>query len=255
MAKPNRELTTKLLEEYQETRNLEIRNELVELYLPFLDKISEKIHSRLPQSIDVNDLKGAGVFGLMDAIEGFDFSKGVQFETYCSIRVRGSILDELRAQDWVPRVVRSKSQKLGRAFQELSDEVGREPTEMELAEYLEISLDELAAMTREASITMILPLEHNNRKDDDDYYEDQYEDRDQPEPSDNIIKEELTEFITKSLSHKEKLILILYHFEELTMKEIGEVLLISESRVSQIHSTLLVRLKAQFDNAKAELLF
>jgi RNA polymerase sigma factor for flagellar operon FliA len=255
MSKPNRELVTQLLQRYHETKEIEIRNELILLFLPLVHTLSEKIHSRLPQSIELDDIKSAGLFGLMQAINAFDACKGALFETYCTFRIRGSILDELRALDWVPRRVRSHSQKLENAFIKLSHEKKREPTSQELADYLKLTLEELEQWIRESSIISMLPFSHSSEGNEDfESFGEQLEDRKQMEPYQSLFKKELLEYITKGLNKKERLILILYHFEELTMKEIGKTLSLSEPRVSQIHSDILFRLRLQFEKMKLELL-
>lgn len=255
MVKPDRNLTNQLLCEYKKTGSLETRNKLIVLFLPFVNTVSERIYSRLPHNIDLDDLKSAGLFGLMDAINGFDLTRGVQFETYCSIRIRGSILDELRALDWVPRVVRAKSQQLEKAYQDLRLNKGREPHDYEMAEYLKMTLEEYDDLVQEASITSILPLNnHSPQGEEEESCYEQIADRSQLEPYEEVFKKELLEYITRSLNQKERLVLILYYVEEFTMKEIGDTLLISESRISQIHSNLLLRLRVQFTKIKMELL-
>ena len=132
----------KLWVDYKETRDPLLRNKLIERYYPLVRYIGERLLSTLPRSIELDDLTSAGFFGLMDAIDGFDLTRGIKFKTYCTTRVRGSILDELRSQDWVPRLVRLKANKISRAWKTLEARFGREPTEVEMAELLEISVDE-----------------------------------------------------------------------------------------------------------------
>lgn len=123
--------------------NIELRNKLVEIYMPLVRYNGERIWSRLPEGVDLEDLISAGVFGLIDAIEAFDLDRGVKFETYCVPRIRGAMLDELRTMDWVPRLVRSKASKLNEAVQTLEAKLGRQPSEAELAEHLGITEEEL----------------------------------------------------------------------------------------------------------------
>src|SRR5271165_6329706 len=126
--------------------NQELRNRLVEMYLPLVKYNGERIWSRLPEGVELDDLVSAGVFGLMDAIDAFDLARGVKFETYCVPRIRGAMLDELRTMDWVPRLVRSKASKLNEALKTLEAKMGRSPSEIELAEQLQISVAELEKM-------------------------------------------------------------------------------------------------------------
>src|ERR1700729_1231619 len=131
--------------------NQEMRNRLVEIYLPLVKYNGERIWSRLPEGVELDDLISAGVFGLMDAIDAFDLTRGVKFETYCVPRIRGAMLDELRTMDWVPRLVRSKASKLNEALKSLEAKLGRSPTEIELSQRLEISVPELEKMILEAN--------------------------------------------------------------------------------------------------------
>src|SRR5467141_4289094 len=135
-----------LWQDYRAHPTVEMRNQLVEYYLPLVKYNAERIWSRLPEGVDLDDLISAGVFGLMDAIDAFDLERGVKFETYCVPRIRGAMLDELRTMDWVPRLVRSKASKLNEATKHLEAKMGRSPTEIELSEQLQISVPELEKM-------------------------------------------------------------------------------------------------------------
>src|SRR5215204_3725407 len=141
---------TELWREFKEHPTTPLRNRLVERYLPLVKYNAERIWQRLPEGVDLDDLISAGVFGLMDAIDAFDLSRGVKFETYCVPRIRGAMLDELRSMDWVPRLVRSKATKLGEATKALDDKLGRHPTEGELAEHMCITVEELEKLVLEA---------------------------------------------------------------------------------------------------------
>ncbi|HIQ22393.1 MAG TPA: sigma-70 family RNA polymerase sigma factor, partial [Planctomycetes bacterium] len=146
------------IEYKKDPSNKELRNRLVEIYLPLVRYNGERIWSRLPEGVELDDLISAGVFGLMDAIEAFDLSRGVKFETYCVPRIRGAMLDELRTMDWVPRLVRSKASKLNEATKNLEAKLGRQPTENELAEELGISVPELEKMILEANAVNLISL-------------------------------------------------------------------------------------------------
>ena len=242
--------------EYKERGGQHLRNILVEQYLPLVRYIAERILIKLPQNIEVEDLYSAGIFGLMDAIDGYDLERGVKFETYCTTRIRGAILDSLRALDWVPRIVRNKAHRIDATWRELEVELGRTPTDLEMAERLELSLDEYEAMIREASAVTMVSLTEQSADDSDSKSLrkiDILEDKRGVLPEDEVLKKEITEFITKYLSRKERLIVVLYYFEDLTMREIGAALDLSESRVCQLHSRIVVRLRNQLSKYQRDL--
>lgn len=235
--------------------NQELRNRLVEIYLPLVKYNGERIWARLPEGVELDDLISAGVFGLMDAIDAFDLSRGVKFETYCVPRIRGAMLDELRTMDWVPRLVRSKASKLNEAIKTLEAKLGRQPTETELAEELQISVQELEKMMMDASAVNLISL--NKKWYETDSYKDVreidiLEDKKGEDPTKRIQQADLMRLVTKGLNRNERLIVILYYYEELTMKEIGATLDLSESRVSQMHSSIVQRLQNQLARRKAE---
>ncbi len=248
--------TLELWEQFRETANPVLRNRLMEIYLPLVKYNADRIAVKLPDEVDVNDLTSAGVFGLVDAIEAFDLSRGVKFETYCAPRIRGAMLDELRAMDWVPRLVRSRAHKLDQVNRVLEAELGRLPTEAELAERLDVSRAELAKMIRDATAVAQVSLSRKHFETDSnrDICEiDILEDKRGKNPVAEIQKRDLKDLITRGLSRAERLILILYYYEEMTMREIGAALDLSESRVSQMHSAILTRLKSQLHNRHKEL--
>ncbi len=235
--------------------NQALRNRLVEIYLPLVKYNAERIWARLPEGVELDDLISAGVFGLTDAIYAFDLNRGVKFETYCVPRIRGAMLDELRSMDWVPRLVRSKASKLNEATRNLEAKLGRHPTDQELAAELGLSVPELEKMRQDASAVNLVSL---NKKwyETDSYKEvrevDILEDKRGEDPTRRIQKNDIMRLITKGLNRNERLILILYYYEELTMKEIGATLDLSESRVSQMHSAIVQRLQQQLERRKAE---
>ncbi len=235
--------------------NKDLRNRLVEQYLPLVKFNGERIWARLPDGVDLDDLISAGVFGLMDAIDAFDLSRGVKFETYCVPRIRGAMLDELRTMDWVPRLVRSKASKLNEANRQLETKLGRQPTEAELAEQLQISVAELDRMITEASAVSLISL--NKKWYETDSYKDVreidiLEDKKGEDPTRRIQKTDLMRLVTKGLNRNERLIIILYYYEALTMKEIGATLDLSESRVSQMHTSIVERLQSQLGRRRPE---
>ena len=235
--------------------NQELRNRLVEQYLPLVKYNGERIWARLPEGVELDDLISAGVFGLMDAIDAFDLSRGVKFETYCVPRIRGAMLDELRTMDWVPRLVRSKASKLNEANKNLEARLGRQPTEIELSQELNVSVPELEKMILDASAVNLISL--NKKWYETDSYKDVreidiLEDKKGEDPTRRIQKNDLMRLVTKGLNRNERLIIILYYYEELTMKEIGATLDLSESRVSQMHSSIVQRLQNQLARRRPE---
>ena len=244
-----------LWQEYKRCPTQDLRNQLVEHYLPLVKYNGERIWSRLPEGVELDDLVSAGVFGLMDAIEAFDIHRGVKFETYCVPRIRGAMLDELRTMDWVPRLVRSKASKLNAALKGLEARLGRSPSEAELSHELQISVAELEKMIVEASAVNLISL--NKKWYETDSYKDVreidiLEDKRGEDPTRRIQKKDLMRLVTKGLSRNERLIIILYYYEELTMKEIGATLDLSESRVSQMHSSIVQRLQGQLRRRRPE---
>ena len=235
--------------------NQELRNRLVEMYLPLVKYNGERIWARLPEGVELDDLISAGVFGLMDAIDAFDLSRGVKFETYCVPRIRGAMLDELRTMDWVPRLVRSKASKLNEGMKNLEARLGRQPSAVELAQEMQISVPELEKMMLDANAVNLISL--NKKWYETDSYKDVreidiLEDKKGEDPTKRIQKNDLMRLVTKGLNRNERLIIILYYYEEFTMKEIGATLNLSESRVSQMHSSIVQRLQNQLARRRPE---
>src|SRR5262249_48165266 len=210
-----------------------VRNFLMEKFLPLVRYNAERIYTRLPDEVDIEDLMSAGLFGLMDAIDAFDLDRNVKFETYCAPRIRGAILDELRAMDWVPRLVRHRTAKVESARQKFEMANGRAPTDAELAEHLKLPGEEFDKVKRDSSavsthsITRKFAASDGSRelreidvvRDDTD-----------SNPLREMQRRDLKDLITKGLSRAERLIVILYYYEGMTMKEIGATLDLSESR-------------------------
>ncbi len=232
-----------------------LRNRLIERYLPLVRYNAERVWAKLPEGVDLNDLMSAGVFGLMDAIDAYDLERGVKFETYCVPRIRGAMLDELRTMDWVPRLVRSKASKLQAAQKAAEAELGRPPSDSELAARMELSQAELEKMKADANAVGLVSL--NKKWYETDSYKDVreidiLEDIKGEDPTLSIQKRDIMRLVTKGLNRNERLIIILYYYEELTMKEIGNTLGLSESRVSQMHSSIVARLKDQLGRRRPE---
>jgi RNA polymerase sigma factor for flagellar operon FliA len=236
-------------------RMQDLRNRLIERYYEVVRFTAERMHTRLPSEVDVNDLMSAGLFGLMDAIEAFDPARGVKFETYCAPRIRGAIFDELRSMDWVPRLVRSRTAKLEKVRKEFELTHGRRPTDDEVSSLMNVSGAEYDKLQKDSRPVGVVSLDRKAFESDSsrDVREvDVIEDGRQPNPSEIVQRGDLQALITKGLSRAERLIVILYYYEEMTMKEVGLTLDLSESRVSQMHSSILARLKAQMQHRLKE---
>ncbi len=241
--------------QFFKTHDEQSRNGLMEHYRPLVKYVAERVHSKLPDKVEVDDLISAGIFGLMDAIEAFDPERGVKFETYCSPRVRGSILDELRSMDWVPRLVRARAHQLSKATQSLEASLGRKPTEVETAKELNLPMNEFERVRKDAHAVTQVSLTAKYGEDDGDKERreiDVLKDNRCDDPLTEAQKNDLKSLLTKGLTRAERLIIVLYYYEEMTMKEIGATLDLSESRVSQMHSSIIARLKAQLNTRKRE---
>ncbi len=241
--------------EYKATGSDGARNRLVEHYLYLVRFAAERVGAKLPEEVDVDDLMSAGVFGLVDAIDAFDVTRGVKFETYCAPRIRGAILDELRTMDWVPRLVRHRSHKLERVTRMLEVELGRLPTEEEISARLDVGAEQFQRVIRDANAVSLVSLSRKHYDSDaqrDVLELDLLQDSREPDPMSRVQKEDLKDLITRGLSRAERLIVVLYYYEQMTMKEIGATLDLSESRVSQMHSATLLRLKAHLEARRKE---
>lgn len=245
----------KVWNQFYKTHDVESRNALMEHYRPLVQYAAIRLHSKLPDKVEVDDLVSAGIFGLMDAIDAFDPERGVKFETYCSPRIRGSILDELRSMDWVPRLVRARAHQLTKATQDLESHLGRRPTDKETAEKMHLGKVEFERLRKDANAIGLISLTNNYNEGDSDKdirEIDVIQDQKSQNPLIEAQKRDLKSLLTKGLTRAERLIIVLYYYEEMTMKEIGATLDLSESRVSQMHSSIVARLKAQLNTRKKE---
>lgn len=226
------------------------RKELVE-YLSLVKYIAGRLAIGLPRSVEMDDLINAGVVGLIEAYSNFDTGKGVKFETYASLRIRGSILDELRGMDWVPRSTRARSREIERTLSKLEGELGRSPTEDELAAGLGVDMATYYHIIDDVSSASLLSLNETSFGEDDDKpvaLVDTLRSEDQPSALSNLEREEMRDLLADSLgevTEQERLVIALYYYEELTLKEIGQVLELSESRVSQLHTKAVLGLRSK----------
>ena len=234
---------------YQKHGTSEIRQKLLNKYLPLVRNVASRMAMGFPRSVELSDLVNTGVIGLIEAFGNFDRSRGVKFETYAVPRIRGAILDELRALDWVPRSTRAKSREIDRANTVLENKLGRPPEKPELAKLMKITVNELHAALGDVTGTSILSLDEVIYREDDNRQVPRIEtvvDRSVHSILGELEKGELRSFLVVAidqLTAQEKLVIALYYYEELTLKEIGEVMSISESRVSQIHTRAVAKLR------------
>jgi len=245
----------RLWELYHKTRDETYRNKLMEHYEGLVRYTAERMRAKLSEKVELDDLVSAGIFGLMDAIEAYDPKRGVKFETYCTPRIKGAMLDELRSMDWVPRLVRARAHQLARAANALELKLGRKPADQELARELNMDPEEFNKLQRDARAVGLVSLSNrcNEEEGDKDICEiDIIRDQKSLDPILEAQKRDLKELLTKGLSRAERLIIVLYYYEEMTMKEIGATLDLSESRVSQMHSSIMARLKAHMHNRRRE---
>ena len=241
--------------DYRRTRSEELRNMLLEHFLPTVRYTAERLAAKLPDEVELDDLISAGTFGLLDAIGAFEPERGIKFETYCAPRIRGAILDELRSMDWVPRLVRSRAHKLEAARQALEAEFGRAPDQAEIAESLGVSTREFRKILRDAHAVSQISFNRKRYDSDGSRQVEELNLLSDPKSSDPVSlthRRDIKALITKGFSRAEVLIITLYYYEGMTMKEIGATLDLSESRVSQIHSSILERLKEHLAGRKKE---
>ena len=236
---------------YKSNPTVQLRNRLIERYMHVVHQRAERVWSRLPEGIELDDLIQVGTCGLMDAISSFDPSRGIKFEAFCLPRIQGAMQDELRHMDWVPRGTRQKSSKLNETYKTLEQQYGRKPTDQEVADAMGITGEELHQIFAETHSITVTSLDKTwtERDGSKDMREiDMVPDRRSEDPTERLAKIDLIRSFTKGLNKTERMIVIMYYYEELTMREIGAALEISESRVSQMHSAIVERMKKMYGN-------
>jgi RNA polymerase sigma factor for flagellar operon FliA len=240
-----------LWERYRDTADADVREQLILQYAPLVKYVAGRVGAGMPSNVEHADLVSYGMFGLMDAIDKFDVSKGFKFETYAITRIKGAIIDELRSLDWVPRSVRTRAREIERAIAELERQLMRAPTDEEIAARLGIETSELETSLSEISRSSMAALDElwtPQGGGDQISLIDTIEDTSGPDPGLSLEQTELKEALGEAIAHlpeREKLVVTLYYYEELTLREIGEVLGVTESRVSQLHTKAVLRLKAR----------
>jgi RNA polymerase sigma factor for flagellar operon FliA len=234
-----------LWRDYIQTRTPQLREKLIIEYVGLVRVVAGRMGMYLGHTVEFDDLNSYGVFGLIDAIDKFELTKGVKFETYASLRIRGAILDQIRKMDWIPRSLRQKQKQLEQASSEFDTKFGRAPTQQELASYLKISEDELEDLQNQTQLSSLISLE--------EYMGQGSEIQNEPEKQQGFIQpetameqKELKQLLAQaisSLTEKEQKVIALYYYDELTLKEISQILEVSESRISQLHTKALKKMK------------
>ncbi|MEW9697696.1 FliA/WhiG family RNA polymerase sigma factor [Paenibacillus sp. SI8] len=245
-----------LWKQWKEQGWLPAKQALIENYLSLVDYVSGRLAIGLPKSVSKEDLSSFGVMGLIDAVEKFDYARGLQFETYASWRIRGAIIDGLRQGDWVPRSVREKAKKVEEAYQKLEQKYLRSVTDAEMSEYLQISEHDFGQMLQDISITTVCSIDDPIREEDSETRLSLLVDEKAKNPEYKVneffLKESLARAIER-LTEKERTVVSLFYFEELSLSEIAEVMSLSPSRISQLHSKAILRLKGVLGRFKTQL--
>ncbi len=228
-----------LWRQYKESKSVEVRNKLAEHYLPLVRIVGGRLAISLPPHLDRDDLLSSGFFGLLDAIDRFDLSRNIKFETYAGVRIRGAMIDYLRSKDWIPVTMRQKIRKYEQTVYRLENELGRSATDKEIAAALEISLEELQVLVGQCNAATVIPLEEYLKTDSAETAAD-------TNPEDAMEFLELKDMLAKAidrLAEKERTVISLYYYEELTLKEISLILHLSEARISQLHTKAVMKMR------------
>lgn len=240
----------KLWENYGKTKSPEIREKLILEYAPLVKLVAGRLSMYLGYNVEYEDLVSYGIFGLIDAIDKFDSMKAVKFETYASLRIRGAILDQIRKMDWIPRTIRQKQKKIDSAMKEIEQDTGRMATDEEIAKKLGITDDDYLGWQSQMKITGLVSLEEFLESGTESIPQQGNQHRFES-PEEVIEKTELKktlELALELLTEKEKKVILLYYYEDLTLKEISNVLEVSESRISQLHTRALQKMKTKMGN-------
>ncbi|WP_309121265.1 FliA/WhiG family RNA polymerase sigma factor [Paenibacillus sp.] len=242
---------------WKATGDPEAKRKLIEHYVSLVDYVTSRLAIGLPRNVSKDDLASYGIMGLIDAVDKFDLERGLQFETYASWRIRGAIIDGLRQADWVPRSVREKARKIEEAYQRLEQEHLRSVTDGEISAYLQVSEQEFQQMVQEVSVASLVSLEDPIREEESETRMTLLVDERAKNPEDSVrdiyLKESLAKAIER-LTEKERTVVSLFYFEELSLSEIAEVMSLSPSRISQLHSKAILRLRGHLGRAKEQLM-
>lgn len=241
----NNEARQKLWEEYSKKKSPDLYEKIIIEYAGLVKLVAGRLSMYLGHNVEYDDLVGYGTFGLIDAIDKFDYSKGYKFETYASLRIRGAILDQIRKMDWIPRSIRQKQRKIDNAYQALESKHGRVVSDEDVAEELNLTIEEFEDWQVQTNITNIISLdeflEQGSESKTEQFFASSFD-----QPDRMVEQKELKEILTRTLetlTEKEKKVIVLYYYEDLTLKEISRILEVSESRISQLHTKALQKLK------------
>ena len=237
----------KLWKDYIKTRSEKLREQIIVEYVPLVKLVAGRLNMYLGYTVEYDDLVGYGIFGLIDAIDKFDYGKGIKFETYASLRIRGSILDQIRKMDWIPRSVRQKQKQMESAITKLEKEKGANVKDKDIAQELGISIEEYRNWEGLTNISNIASLDEFMEQGTENGVK-EFRNTAYVEPEDAVDREEVKQMLMAAvdlLTEKERKVVLLYYYEDLTLKEVAQVLEVSESRISQLHSKALEKMKKQ----------
>lgn len=240
----------KLWEEYQKNRTPQLREQIILAYAPLVKLVAGRLSMYLGYNVEYEDLVSYGIFGLIDAIDKFDLGKEVKFETYASLRIRGTILDQIRKMDWIPRTVRQKQKRIDEAIKQIEMRTGKNASDEELASELGITDEELLNWQSQLKVTNVVSLNEYLEQGSEPVM-DAYKNSHFQQPEDKIQEDELKQMLSEAmdtLTEKESKVILLYYYEELTLKEISNILEVSESRVSQLHTKALLKMRKKLGN-------
>lgn len=235
----------KLWEEYQKNKTPQLREQIILEYAPLVKLVAGRLSMYLGYNVEYEDLVSYGIFGLIDAIDKFDLGKEVKFETYASLRIRGTILDQIRKMDWIPRTVRQKQKKIDEAIKQIEMRTGKNASDEELAAELGISDDELLNWQSQLKVTNVVSLNEYLEQGSEPVM-DAHKNSHFKQPEDKVQEDELKQMLDETmetLTEKERKVILFYYYEELTLKEISNILEVSESRVSQLHTKALLKMR------------
>lgn len=239
----------KLWEEYAKTHSPELREKIILEYAPLVKVVAGRLSMYLGYNVEYEDLVSYGIFGLIDAIDKFDFLKDVKFETYASLRIRGAILDQIRKMDWIPRTIRQKQKKIDAVIKDIEARCGRNATDEEIAEGLGITDDEYVEWQSQMKVTNVVSLNEFLEQGSEVSNEASHTRSAQfDSPEEVLERDELKRILAETLemlTEKERKVIVLYYYEELTLKEISSILEVSESRISQLHTRALQKMKGR----------
>lgn len=240
----------KLWDEYKKNRSQELREQIIIEYAPLVKLVAGRLNMYLGYNVEYEDLVSYGIFGLIDAIDKFDMTKDVKFETYASLRIRGSILDQIRKMDWIPRTVRQKQKKIDEAIKAVEQRTGKTASDEEIAEELGVTEEELLNWQSQLKVTNVVSLNEYVEQGTEPVMETRGNSH-FVQPEEMVEQNELKEMLQKAmelLTEKESKVILLYYYEELTLKEISRILEVSESRVSQLHTKALQKMQKTMGN-------